>query len=253
MNIFNIFISVSPKIKEIILEFLEINSQKLLKESLVHGAEQMGFKYVALVQHGSLPRIMNKNSIITNCPADIIDAYIANHQYIFDPIYDTAERLNRPFSWDEISDLLPLTEKQAALLNQGRIHDFSYGVTVPLHILGQPASSCSFMSPHPVAVTPDFLGTLYVIALVAFRAMLLLDRSDQNPTKPKLTRRESECTALVALGKTDRESSQILGIAQATVKHHVNQAKRRYGVYKRAHLVALFLTDAQASSTTTPN
>jgi LuxR family quorum-sensing system transcriptional regulator CciR len=67
----------------------------------------------------------------------------------------------------------------------------------------------------------------------------------QGRNVPRLTRREAECTALIALGKTDWEIGEILGIAQTSVRYFISRAKQRYGVFRRSELVARAIVDAQ--------
>ena len=64
-----------------------------------------------------------------------------------------------------------------------------------------------------------------------------------------LTARQLECVRLVGRGKTDWEISQLLGITEGTVTSHINEARRRYGVSRRAELPvhALFRGDLEFS------
>jgi LuxR family quorum sensing-dependent transcriptional regulator len=56
--------------------------------------------------------------------------------------------------------------------------------------------------------------------------------------QPVLTQREHDALAFVADGKTDWEISVILGISEATVRFHVDNARRKLGASNRAHAVA---------------
>lgn len=55
---------------------------------------------------------------------------------------------------------------------------------------------------------------------------------------PALTPREHDSLAFVADGKTDWEISMIFGVSQATVRFHVDNAKRKLGAINRAQAVA---------------
>ena len=55
---------------------------------------------------------------------------------------------------------------------------------------------------------------------------------------PELTARERDCLAYVADGKRDREVAVILGVSEATVRFHVDNARRKLGVASRAEAVA---------------
>ncbi len=55
---------------------------------------------------------------------------------------------------------------------------------------------------------------------------------------PKLTGREYDCLAYVAAGKSDWEISVILNLSQATVRFHVDNARRKLDATTRTHAVA---------------
>lgn len=57
-----------------------------------------------------------------------------------------------------------------------------------------------------------------------------------------LTRRERDSLAFVAEGKTDWEISVILGVAEATARFHVDNARRKLGAVNRAQAVARLVT-----------
>lgn len=54
----------------------------------------------------------------------------------------------------------------------------------------------------------------------------------------RLTRRERDCLAFVAEGKTDWDISVILGLSSTTVRFHIDNARRKLGAVTRAHAVA---------------
>ena len=67
----------------------------------------------------------------------------------------------------------------------------------------------------------------------------LLDFSVPNDdVPPALTRRERDALGFVADGKTDWEISVILGVSEATVRFHVDNARRKLEATNRAHAVA---------------
>jgi DNA-binding CsgD family transcriptional regulator len=67
----------------------------------------------------------------------------------------------------------------------------------------------------------------------------LIDLADLRATDdPNLTRREIDCMAFVADGKTDWEISVILGISEATVRFHIDNARRKLDAVNRTQAVA---------------
>jgi len=236
---------LGSRLREVLERLTTASTFEALCDALADGARALGFEYVALVQHGGLPRLVERALIVTNYPPDFVKAYIANHQYIFDPVYDVSEVTDRPFAWSEIPSLITLTEKQISLFEKAKACGLVDGVTVPLHHSGERCASCTFASSRLIMVDEDLTTVVQVIAATAFNAALRLHLPVHTYTGPKLTRREAECTTLVALGKTDWEIGEILGLSASTVKYFVSTAKQRYGVYKRSELVARALMDAQ--------
>ena len=60
--------------------------------------------------------------------------------------------------------------------------------------------------------------------------------------RPPLTERERDALGLVAEGKTDWEISVIFGVAEATARFHVDNARRKLGAVNRAQAVARLVT-----------
>jgi LuxR family quorum-sensing system transcriptional regulator CciR len=236
---------VGSRLREALSRLNAASSTEALRDGLVDAAQQMGFPYVALVQHGGLPRLVEGALVVTNYPEDFVRSYIDNHYFIIDPVYELSQQLDRPFDWDEITKFAELAEHQMALFGEARRYGIVHGVTVPLHIPSESCASCTFAGPEPVEVTPSLMTTLQIIAGFAFKAALYLHHAMHDRNTPRLTRREAECTALIALGKTDWEIGQILGIAQTTVRYFITRAKQRYGVFRRSELVARAIIDAQ--------
>ncbi|WP_158010677.1 LuxR family transcriptional regulator [Tardibacter chloracetimidivorans] len=221
------------------------SSIEALRDRLADAALQMGFPFVALVQHGGLPRLVEHSMVVTNYPAEFVQSYRENHYFIIDPVYDVSQQLDRPFGWEEIANFVELADHQLALFEEARRYGIVHGITVPLCIPSVSYASCTFARSEPIEITPSLMTTLQIVAGFAFKAGLYLHHAMHGRNVPRLTRREAECTALIALGKTDWEIGQILGIAQTTVRYFISRAKQRYGVFRRSELVARAIVDAQ--------
>ena len=67
---------------------------------------------------------------------------------------------------------------------------------------------------------------------------LAVERSGVNQLSVKpLTVRERECLKWAAIGKTDWEIGEILGISQSTAHFHIEKAKKKFGVATRTQAV----------------
>jgi LuxR family quorum-sensing system transcriptional regulator CciR len=236
---------IGPRLRQALSRLNAASSINALRDSLSDAASQIGFPFVALVQHGGLPRLAEKALVVTNYPSDFVRSYLENHHYVFDPVYEVSQHLDRPFGWEEISNFVELADHQHALFEEARGYGIVHGITVPLHIPSESNASCTFACPEPIEITPLLMTTLQIIAAFAFKAGLYLHHAKHHRNVPRLTRREAECTTLIALGKTDWEISQILGLGETTVRYFISRAKQRYGVYKRSELVARAILDSQ--------
>lgn len=82
-------------------------------------------------------------------------------------------------------------------------------------------------------------GRQYVSPELAASMFSKLDqarRSERKPVVPKLTRREEEILELVATGKTNREVSVELNIAERTVKHYMTEIMSKLQVRNRVEV-----------------
>ncbi|TPM42052.1 hypothetical protein FJ967_00455 [Mesorhizobium sp. B2-3-4] len=90
---------------------------------------------------------------------------------------------------------------------------------------------------HERDFTADESFAIQMAGLVLTERLMSLTTPPATATV-RLTVRERDSLALVAEGKTDWEISVILGIAEATVRFHVDNARRKLGAVNRAQAVA---------------
>ena len=62
---------------------------------------------------------------------------------------------------------------------------------------------------------------------------------DPGAPRAVFSRRESDCLALLVKGHTDGEIARQLAISHATVRFHLDSARRKAGARSRTHLAAL--------------
>jgi LuxR family transcriptional regulator, quorum-sensing system regulator BjaR1 len=139
-----------------------------------------------------------------------------------------------PFQWSEIVLTDPAERGLArALVDNG----FPDGLAVPCHGPGGYLGVVSLAFERLNEIAPADR------AAVQFASLVLHDRMRKlsNPEKaerPKLTRRERDCLAFIAQGKSDWDISVILGVSHTTIISHVQNAKRKLGATTRAQAIA---------------
>jgi DNA-binding CsgD family transcriptional regulator len=88
---------------------------------------------------------------------------------------------------------------------------------------------------------PDFTTQtrllLEVISYAAFARASSVDPHAKEANGYRLTVRETQCLRWVAMGKTDPDVGQILGISPRTVRFHIEHAKQKLGVVTRTQAV----------------
>jgi LuxR family quorum-sensing system transcriptional regulator CciR len=157
-----------------------------------------------------------------------------------DPVLRAAERRSAGFAWDELPAIIRLTRAERLRMESAAQHGLVNGYTVPAHVPGEGIGSSSFPVRGERALPRHSLVAAQALGAFAFEAVRRLARRDRESavsSVPPLTRRQRECLALVARGKSDGVIGEILGIRPHTVTEHIEAARRRYAVATRAQLI----------------
>lgn len=116
-------------------------------------------------------------------------------------------------------------------------------IVVPVHLSFAQIGAASFM-PTEKGVSDlskefqqyaDFLGLLSRRFIASYVSAM---RTQQwIPSNCALSKREVECLHWAAIGKTDREISEILSLSHATVRYHVQRAGNKLNAVNRSQAV----------------
>lgn len=226
-----------------------------LRNLVSDAAREMGFNYVAIVEHVNVGERKLALSIETY-PDDWRDMVLERRYFSDDPVMALCNQTAMPFAWSEVPQLLTLTARQSEILASARHAGLGDGFTVPINVPGETQGSCNFGVRLGRALPEASRPIAHHLGCFAFEAMRRVHRHEgtaaelaRSIDKPKLTQRQLDCVVLVARGKGDWEIGQLLGISDQTVHHHVEAAKRRYGVASRQQLVVRALFDSQITFT----
>lgn len=211
-------------------------------------ALELGFRYFALTHHLDIPRAPVPAVRLHNYPAAWADYFDAQRLGPSDPVHRASHMTGIGFAWSRLPGLIQLTPRDREVLDKARQNGIGDGFTVPAHIPGESAGSCSFATAAGHEAPGDRLYAAQLVGGLAFEAArrLVAIRSPL-PDRPQLTDRQRECVYWAARGKTDPEIAHILGISHETVILHLKQARARYGVYKRTQLAVHALFDGTLS------
>jgi len=236
-----------------ILGLKRVTSANQMRELLGAITSEMGFHSFALVQHvKDFSRENSKFLAVSNFSQNWIDHFLENRLHTYEPLYAASRPTAVGFRFDDLPSLLKLNGRQKAVRDAGRKAGIIDGFCVPSHIPGEANGSCTFVvkdnRPLPARNLPmaQLVGNFaYETARQLLRTGVIFVgrplppsgtlRAVRDPA-PTLTTRQLECVVLVARGKSDREIAGILGLQEQTVTQHLNDARRRCGVSRRAEL-----------------
>ena len=202
---------------------------------------EMGFQTYSLFQHlkhftWSEPRTL----ALSNFSQGWLTYFIDHAFYANDPAFAASHRTAVGFTFDDIPSLISLTPRQRKILDAGRKGGVAQGFVVPAHIPGEASGTCTFATASGIELPQQNFPMAQLVGSFAYEAArkLMLGGASivKHQEREPPTTRQLECVVLVARGKTDWEIARILGLSEETVADHVNEARRRYDVSRRAEL-----------------
>jgi LuxR family transcriptional regulator, quorum-sensing system regulator CciR len=223
------------------------SSLEILAHELAGVTVAMGFTYFSLMHHIHPSRWKRNAIALHNCPEEWAFVYADKRLYANDPILHACSQTNVGFVWDDLPDLIEMTERRQKVLRLFHDAGVGSGVTIPAHVPGEPMGSCTFATRQGQPFPVDNILAAQLAGAFAFqsaRRIVGLIRDDATAARP-LTPRQRDCLIWAMRGKTDSEIAQILGLSAETVTQHINMARDRYGVAKRMQLAirAIYLGD----------
>jgi DNA-binding CsgD family transcriptional regulator len=212
----------------------EVTDLDELKRRFTQVASLYGFHRSACVQIATPGRPVAPKMLFTHGAEEWGKRYLAEQLQRDDPTIQAIFAADRPFTWTEVRartrDARALRVFEEADKTGGR-----EGLVIPIHgALGEVSAMILVTDTHRIDVadrpTLHLLGTVYATV-----GRTLTELHHDQPAASPLTRREGECLAWVARGKTDWAIGRILGISERTVESHVNSARLKTGADTRAH------------------
>ena len=239
----------SHDIEQYINSVGQLRTPEGLKQLTSDVAREMGFDIVTLFHHVDLSRAshsldhMHSGQMIgfSTCSPAWSEHYCRQNLLAVDPRVRATRRTASPFSTQEIGKMIPITAVHRSMVETQRRYDLGEGFTIPLHFPGEPSASCTFSMLCGRQLPSQNFGMAHWIATLAFQAgrtMLSRARNEgMMAESPRLTERQLQCTVLVGRGLSEDEIAARLGVSGETVKRHLKEARRTYGVTKSVQLV----------------
>jgi DNA-binding CsgD family transcriptional regulator len=194
------------------------------------------FAYLRMPRDGQAPA-----SLISTYPSPWTDYYLKNHFERLDPVISQAHRSPEPFEWGLGADTFEISSRQKEFFEEASGFGIRCGFTVPIQDGRGPVAAVTFACDqrHPtfqrsIEANTRVLQLMAILLHGHARARLF----GHEGTDVKLSARELECLRFAAEGKSCWETGKILDLSPRTVKFHLDNAKRKFGVRTVCQAVA---------------
>lgn len=186
--------------------------------------------------------------IIHNFPQKWVNYYINNNFSEVDPVIKYGTSLTMPFQWSQLNESNNLNKESLEFNDLAKDFGLDDGLGIPLIGGNGRRSMISLVSD----TNPKEMASLFktqkdqIVAMCfAFHSIAKDLIKDDNLTikKGELSDREKECLLWAIKGKSSWETGMILGISERTVIFHINNAKKKFNVVSKYHLIAIAISE----------
>lgn len=179
-----------------------------------------------------------KHVILCDWPHEWLKRYVARNYVDHDPVVSHMKHLQAPFQWQEAAKVGSVDRQSKAVMGDAGEFKLRDGLAFPLFTLDGQIVMVSLGGERAEMSYAEF-GMISLVATYAVgRAMQLHSRPERTIDNIELTSRETECLKWAAMGKSEWEISQILGISEHTSEKHLLNAKMKLGAANRVQAVA---------------
>ncbi len=238
------------RIEAFVRDIGKAQTEQELGEILGSICDELGFRYFALTHHVDIRKAYRPSIRVDNYPPEWVDYFDAQKLGPSDPVHRASHLTSVGFAWSQLPDMIRLTSRDRDILAGASRHGIGSGFTIPAHVPGESAGSCSFATEAGVPIPREQLPLAQLVGAFAFEAARRISRMRHVPdSHAPLTERQRDCVAWAARGKSDWEIATILGVSKETVIMHLKQARGRYRVGNRTLLAVHALFDGTISFT----
>ncbi len=195
----------------------------------------------AFINTGSSVRWGGSPMLVSNYDCRWQALYRSHSYQCSDPFLQRLHRCPLPFLWSELSPGLPGCESDLAFLACARGHgiDTARGATIPAHVRGEQLSSLHISQSMTNRRAREICARdAYLLSGVATTLHLRVGQLHNGRVIGSLTRRERECLLWASHGKSQEDTSMILGISARTVRFHQENAMCKLDAVNIAAAVA---------------
>lgn len=223
-----------PAVLEFVVRTRHYDSFSQLNEAFADLISKFGFRsfiFTGLPKSGEDVEPL----VVTNeWPAEWTERYRTQNYFAADPVSRWSLTKKHPFLWRE-AQRQERTKHSDQIAGEAWEHGLADGIAYPLHdrqggAVVSLASDYSFRADEYAQASIHFASIYYKMT-----AERMLGQKEMTPV---LTGREIEVAHWAAAGKTVWETSEILSIAEATVKAHLTSIREKLGAVTTTQAIA---------------
>lgn len=183
------------------------------------------------------PGQLRKLILLQGWPDEWLRIYVSSGHLRRDPVVQMMRRKPRTFRWREAFECELLAREGREVIGQASEFGLCDGIAFPMFTLDGTRILVS-LGGSALHISDENLQQLSLLSNYALgRALQLSVTHHSSPGCCHLTSREIECLRWAALGKSEWEISQILGISEHTSEKHLLNAKSKLGAANRTQAV----------------
>ncbi|KAA3450375.1 LuxR family transcriptional regulator [Mesorhizobium sp. SARCC-RB16n] len=189
-------------------------------------------------QPGTPTGQQKQHVLLCDWPVEWLERYVTRNYVDHDPVVSHMKQLQAPFQWREAAQGLRIDKSSGEVMGDAGAFKLRDGLAFPLITLDGEIVMVS-LGGEAVELSAAEFGLVSLVSTYAVgRAMQLHTMPTKTIDHIELTPRERECLQWAAVGKSEWEISQILGISEHTSEKHLLNAKSKLGAVNRVQAVA---------------
>lgn len=197
---------------------------------------EFGFEHFVITGLPNPNDRLDQLLVIDRLPSGWYEHYAGSNYMLSDPVFRNCRATTTPFEWEEAPYDPDADAVADEVMKRARDFGMARGFSVPIH--GPDGyEACFSMSGR----TPDLSGrtkpAVHMVAMYAFERARLVARKPLRDVANPLTKREQEVLTWAALGKSARDTAEILKITERTAVAHTVNATHKLGAANRTQAV----------------
>ncbi|WP_109116970.1 LuxR family transcriptional regulator [Azospirillum sp. TSO22-1] len=173
--------------------------------------------------------------LIGNYDSDWTEYYIRNKLDMIDPVIETSIKSCLPFFWGVPEVVYASRPEQEVLFRQAASFGIRHGWTVPIHDCNGRIGTINICSSKEFVQFKEHIENLemmlHVMSIHFHASVRKGELANTKRSSIDLTIREKQCLEWAAKGKSRTDIAEIIGLSPRTVKFHIENAQKKFGVF----------------------